>query len=221
MVKQYKDWDWAGAEQAFKRTLKLNPSLSDAHAHYAWHLELMGRRDEAWAEAKRAQQVDPLTPLWTAWLGWLYWYAGQYEQAIVEAQKSLELNPNFPDALWVLGGVYADQGMFEDAIALHKKLGAANPIWRFTLARTYAMAGQEDEAQKILAGLAKERMNAWPLAIVYTALGDKDEAFRWLEKGIEYPPHNYIPWIGKEPAFSPLRDDPRLQDLLQRMNLPE
>ena len=219
-VKLYYDWDWAGAEQAFQRALELNPNLAEAHGHYAWYLVLLGRKGEALAEMKRAQELDPLAPIYSAWLGQQYRSAGQYEEAIGEARKSLELNPDFPVGLSALGDVYAAKGMYEEAIAAHQKAGAVAPDLGWALGRTYALAGQKDKARKIAADLEEEAKNHWGLAEIYTALGEKDEAFRWLEAGYEYR-HNWIPWMGWNPNYEPLRDDPRFGDLLRRMKLPE
>jgi TolB-like protein/Tfp pilus assembly protein PilF len=221
LVKLYYEWDWAGVEQAFRRALELNPNIPEAHRHYAWYLVLAGHMDEALAEMKRAQEVDPLTPIYTAELGWVYWIAEQYEEAIEEAQKSLELDPDFPVGLYVLGGIYADQGMYEEAIAVHQKAAAVNPAWKWGLARTYALAGRRDEAQKILAELIEEARpsDTHPLARINIILGEKDEALRWLEAAYEYR-HGWLPWISKAPQPELLRDDPRFHDLLRRMNLP-
>jgi len=84
------------------------------------------------------------------------------------------------------------------------------------------MAGRRDEALNVLAELGEEyqQRNAWGVAEIYAALGEKDEALRWLEAAYEYR-HNWIPWMGRNPNYEPLRDDPRFGDLLRRMNLPE
>ena len=221
-IKLYSDWDIAGAEPYLRSALELNPSLAEAHRHYSWYLNLTGRRDEGFAEMRRAQEVDPLTPLYAADLGWQYWLAGQYGNAMVEAGKSLELNPNFVEGLTVVGYVYADRGMYEDAIAAHEKAAAADKSWKWPLAVTYARAGRTGEARMLAAELKKEPtpMNAWGLAQIYAALGEKDEAFRWLEAAYKSR-FSWMPWIQKDPFFAPLRDDPRFQELVRRMNLPE
>ena len=221
-VKLYYDWDWAGAEHAFQRALELNPNLAPARAHYSWYLRLFGRTDEALAEMKRAQELDPLAPIYSAWLGQQYWYAEQYDEAIDEARKSLELDSDFPVGLYVLGSAYAAKGMYEEAIVAHQKAGAVDPDLGWLLGHTYAMAGRRDEALNVLAELGEEyqQRNAWGVAEIYAALGEKDEAFRWLEAAYEYR-HNWIPWMGGNPNYGPLHDDPRFGDLLRRMNLPE
>ncbi len=218
----YYDWDWEKAEQAFQRALEINPSLAIAHYHYSWYLVLFDRMDEAIEEHKRAQEVDPLTPFHTAWLGGLYWYGGRYEEAIEETRKALELSPKSWSGLYVQGHTYADAGMYDEAIAVFQKAAALYPEeLKYALGRAYALAGRRDEAMKILAELEEKEaapFSAWGLAALYTALGKKDEAFRWLN----YEHHHaWFPWVRVDPQFFPLRDDPRFKDLLRRMNLPQ
>ncbi len=217
----YYDWEWETAEKAFLRAIEINPNLAMAHYWYSWQLVLFGHMDEAIAEHKRAQELDPLTPLHTAWLGGLYWYGGRYDEALEEVQKALALSPNSWHGLYVLGNTYADAGRYEEAIATDRKAASLYPYLRFLLGRAYAMAGQRDEALKILAELEKEEANpfgAWGLAVLNTALGNKDEAFRWLN--YEHP-HAWFPWVRVDPQFVLLRNDPRFKDLLRKMNLPE
>jgi tetratricopeptide (TPR) repeat protein len=116
--------------------------------------------------------------------------------------------------------------MFKEAIAAHQKLSAVSPRWKWPLVRTYALAGRKDEARKILAKLLEGEpkptgaWDGWFLPEVYAALGDKDEAFRWLEAAVKER-MTFIPWMRDNPAYAPLRPDPRFQDLVRRMKLPE
>jgi TolB-like protein/tetratricopeptide (TPR) repeat protein len=221
-VRMYYDWDLAGTERSFRRALELNPNLAMAHGQYAWFLTLFGRWDEALAEQKRAQELEPLAPVFTAYLGWMYLWQERYEDAMVEARKSLELDPDFPIGHYVMGTAYAEMGMYEESIAAHEKAGAVSPGWRWGLGVTYALAGRNDEALMVLDELEKEvyQWDTWGLAEIYATLGDKDGAFRWLEAAYEQR-HSYIPWLNEFPAFEPLRDDPRFQDLLRRMKFPK
>ncbi|MBM3324436.1 MAG: tetratricopeptide repeat protein [Calditrichaeota bacterium] len=225
MKKLYSDWDYAGAAKDLRRAMELNPSIGEAHRDYSWYLFLIGHRDEALAEMKRAQDVEPLTPLFASDRGWQYWWMGRYDEALEEARKGLELDSNFAYGLYVLGGIYAEKGMYAEAIAAHQKAGAVDPDWRWGLARTYAQAGRKDEARRILAKSLQEKPKptgawaGWFLAGTYVALGEKDEAFHWLEAAYKER-HSFMPWLLEEPAFAPLRDDPRFQDLVRRMNLP-
>jgi tetratricopeptide (TPR) repeat protein len=222
-IKLYRDWDWEAAEQAFQRALELNPNLTLTRAHYSWYLLLLGRTDEALAEMRRVQEVDPLTPLWLAWQGTQYLWTGQYEKAIDEAKKSLELNPDFVVGLYVLGSAYAEKGMYEEAIKAHQRAGMLSRDRKSALGLTYAMAGRQDEARLVLAELEADptTWDTWYIAQIYAVLGEKDEAFRWLEAAYGPPHHPYVPWIRYPSAFKHLHDDPRFGDLLRRMNLPE
>jgi tetratricopeptide (TPR) repeat protein len=137
-----------------------------------------------------------------------------------EAQKALELNPENAVAWYVTGQAYEMNGRYEDAIAAHEKMAALNPARRWALGITYVSAGQPEEARKILAELKahqKSSFDALGLAALYTALGDKDEAFHWLAYE---PPHAFLPWVRIGRRWAPLRDDPRYLELLRRMNLP-
>jgi tetratricopeptide (TPR) repeat protein len=215
----YADWDWDAAAREFQRALALNPNLAEAHAHYAWYLNLFGRQDEALAEMMRAAALDPLAPLWATWIGDLHWSVGRYDAAIDALQNALELDPNFPWAFYMLGSVYAETGLYEEAVAAQEKAVAANPDWRWALARTYAMARRVGEAKALLRELEQDTApNSWGLAAVYTALEDRDRAFQWLESA--YTSRNaFMPWL-RVPYFAGLRDDPRFAAMLRRMNLP-
>ena len=215
IVKFYYEWDLEGAERAFLRANELNPNLAMNHYHYAWYLAVIGRMDDAIVEHKRAQELDPLTPAHTAWLGGLYWIEGNYEEAIAEIQKVFKLNPDNRLALFLLANVYADAGRIEEAVATHEKLIG---FW-WSLARLYAEVGREEEAREIMAKLEEEPnpLRAFGLASCYTALGDKDKAFQWLN----YEPHHaWLPAVRIISWFTPLHDDPRFHALLKKMNLP-
>jgi eukaryotic-like serine/threonine-protein kinase len=225
IIKLCSDWDFDGAKADFERALALNPSLGEAHQEYSWYLFLNGHRDEALAEMKRAQEVDPLTPQIAADRGWQYWWMGQQDKAIEEARKSLELDPSFNEALHVLGSAFAEKGMFQEAIAAHQKLASVDPDWRWSLPRTLALAGRTDESRKLLARIVKEKPEptggwaGWFLAEDYAALGEMDEAFKWLEAAYRER-QSFLPWIRDNPAFAPLRADPRFADIERRLGLP-
>ena len=218
-VKTYYEHDWKGAEQNFQRAMELNPSLAMNHYHYAWYLDLMGNRDEAIAEHKRAQELDPLTPMHTAWLGSLYFGRGQYDKGIEEARKCLKQNPNYGLSWRIIGQGYALKRMYKEAIEALQKAVAIAPSWKFVLGQIYALAGQKDEARKILAELEKEAPSAWhahSLAQLYAALGDRDNAFKWLAYE---PSHAFVPWFRVSRNWSAWRNDPRFKEMLRKFNL--
>lgn len=218
----YSAWDFAGAERDFRRALELDPNLAKAHGNYAWYLQLAGRRDEGFAELRRAKEADPLNPLWPSWLAWQYWWYGeQYDKALEEARRSLEIDPDFAWALYVLGAVYAQQGMFDEAIVAHRRAAEKSPAARWGIGHTYALAGRSDEARRIAAELEKNPtpIDTWGLAQIYAAFGEKDTAIGWLEKGFEVR-FGWMPWMEHEPLFAPLRGESGFRDLVRRLNLP-
>jgi len=220
-IQLYRDWDFPGAGEAFRQVIDLNPNLAEPHAHFAWYHLLYDRNDEAYAEALRAQELDPLTPLWTAWRGWIYWWTGEFERAKEEARKAIEIDPNFPWGLYVLGGVLAEQEKYQEAFEVHQKLADDNPRLGWALGYTYALAGRRDEALRIAATQEQKPapITTWGLALIYTALGDKDNAFRWLEEGFKLR-FSWMPWIRQEPGFKPLHDDPRFKEMERRLKVP-
>ena len=227
-IKLFEEWDWAGAEKDLRHAIALNPSLPEAQRMYSWYLLLVGRTDEAIAAMKRAVEVDPLNAYWNSDLAWQYWHAGRAQDAMDSVQKALELDPNFNQALCWQGYLLSEKGMFAEAIAAHQKLATVSPPWRWALVRTYVLAGRKEEAMKLLTEyLAQRKLTVrsagwvgWFLGEVYAASGDKDEAFRWLDAAVKGR-MTFIPWIRQNPAYAPLRSDPRFQDLVKRMNLPE
>jgi eukaryotic-like serine/threonine-protein kinase len=219
-VKLYFEWDWAGAEAAFRRANELNPSLAMNHYHYAWYLALFGRLDEAVVEHRRAQALDPLTPIHTGWLGGLYVLQGRPDAAIEEARKCLELDDRFAIGLVVTGMAYVQKGMFPEAIDALRRAVEVNPAWSYMLGVTLASAGQRDEARPIVAALENGPVSAWTafgLGALHAALGDRDKAFQWLGRE---PHHAWLPWVRVLPEFQSLHGDPRFAALLEKMHLP-
>ena len=149
-IKLFYDWDWSGAERAFKRAVEINQSYADAHLMYGYYLSAMGRFDEALARMRRAQELDPLTLAKVAGIGDVLYYQRQYDRAIEQYQKTLEMDPNSGFAYWSLGNVYVQKGMYEQAIAEYQKaipLSGDSPDELASLGYAYALSGRRREAQ--------------------------------------------------------------------------
>jgi eukaryotic-like serine/threonine-protein kinase len=221
------DLNWSASEEEGKRALELDPNSVGAHVTYAYHLAWLGRLDEAMPHVKRAQELDPLSLITSADIGNMFYCSRQYDRAIEQFQKIIQMDPNFAPAHTRLGMVYLEKGMYEEAITEHKKAIALDDSpgrWGRTalLGHAYAVAGRKAEAQKILddlKGLSKQRdVSPYNFALIYMGLGDKDQAFVWLEKTFEERP-DILYDIKVGPRFDSLRSDPRFTDLLRRMKL--
>jgi tetratricopeptide (TPR) repeat protein len=219
------DWDLKGGEKEFLRALELNPGYATAHHWYAWHLSLMGRYPEAIAEMKKAQNLDPLSLIIQADLAELLVIAHEYDESIEESKKAIEMDPNFAMAHNQLGQGYLQKHMNEPAVAQLKRavqLSADSPTCVANLARAYTASGNKGDAMDLLDEL-KKRSNAnyshgSEIATVYAALGDKDQAMVWLTKAYD---ERFNPGVLLRPGFDPLRSDPRFQDIVRRVGLPQ
>jgi TolB-like protein/DNA-binding winged helix-turn-helix (wHTH) protein/tetratricopeptide (TPR) repeat protein len=224
-VRLFYDWNWPEAEKEFKRAQVLNPNDDGAHHLYGYYLNAMGRLDQAKAEMNRAQELDPLAPMTNSDVGVDFYYARQYDEAIAQNEKTINLEPHFFVAYLWLGQAYEQKKMYAKAIETFQKgidLAERHPQLVASLGRVCALAGERDKAQKYLAELramSKGRyVSPYLFAVVYEGLGDKQETFAWLEK-VSQERSFFLIWLNVEPRFDNLRDDPRFQTLLRRLNL--
>jgi len=218
MYETYSERNWERAEQAYRRAHDLNPSLAENHYHYAWFLVLFGRVEEAIVEHRLGQGLDPLSPSHTAWIPSLFWYRGDNERALREARINAERYPQYPDAQYVLGESAARLGLYEEAIAAHEETAALWQGMMPVLGHTYARAGRTEDALRIVRELEVQPnpWNARGLACIYAALGNRDEALRWLEFE---PAHHWVAWDAAQGLWEAYREEPRFQTVLLRMNL--
>ena len=220
------EWEFAGAEQEYKRGIALNPSDATAHHWYGVMLMFTGRSEEAERELRTALKFDPVSLVIPCALGRNYLLTGRLAEAAEQARQVLELDPHYADAHYLMGAVYEARKQFGEAIAEYQKyLESAGRISDTVseLAVAYAMAGKTTEARRLLAELehhAKE-MNVPPtdIAAVYAALGDRDAAIASLERGFEKKCTG-MTLLLMDPEFQSLRADPRFQDILRRVGFP-
>ena len=216
------EWDYAGAEREYKRALELNPDYATAHHRYGTFLGSTGRFDEGIAELKRALQLDPASLPINADVGFVYYIARRYDQAIEQLQKAVELDPEWPRAHSLLANCYTQKGMYDEALRELEKMQL--PGRGAAFAHLFVLMGRRDEALKVLAEMeerSKQTGNVPYLGFVtvYTALGDKQQAFEYLERAFaERNPG--LRTIKTSPVYDNLRSDPRFTDLLKRIGLP-
>jgi len=225
-VKVDYDWDWSGAEREFRRAIELNPGYATAHQWYSELLSQIGRHQEALAEIKLAEQLDPFSLIINVVHGDALRSAGRYDMAIEQLQKTLEIDPNFAHAHFHLGMTYLLKEALADAIAEFQKAVSLSPNvtdYKGGLGYAYAVAGERAEARKLLEELktrSKQSYVPWfYIAGIYAGLGEKDQAIANLEKAYEQREQG-LAVMKREPMFDPLRSDARFQELLRLMNLP-
>ncbi|HEY5211728.1 MAG TPA: tetratricopeptide repeat protein [Acidobacteriaceae bacterium] len=211
------NWDWATAAMEFKRALELNPNVAPIRERYAVYLERTGKMSEAVTEARRGLELDPLSARSFLNAAYTYYFSRRYE----EARATIKESPQDQDDPFLLGDVLAEKGMYKEAINEFLKEGDS-PHSLGHLGNAYAREGDVREAHTIIAKLirrvSKDEIGRYEIALVYAGLGDKDDAFAWLEGA--YKTHSEgLTNLNIDPCLDPLRSDPRFADLLRRTGL--
>ena len=217
------------AEPEFARAVEIDPNYASGRQWHAENLMFLGRFGESLSEMDKAIELEPLSPLMRAVRAKIYYYAGRPEDAIREEHQALEMDPGIggPGTRVVLSLAYARTGRFADAIAELKRLGAwdgksgelKSPELASMLGYIYASAGQRAEAERIFARL-QGVSHAHPYAMVYlnAALGEKDNAFRWLDRA--YEERDTLLYLLKiDPDLVSLRTDRRFEELVHKLRL--
>src|SRR5262245_45861254 len=225
-LRAWTDWDWEGAETAFRRTLELNPNYAEAHAYFSHLLHYLGRPEEAMVQINQALELDPFNSLLQALYAMDLMYARRYDEAIAVLRNTVRTAPTHPFALSTLRSADHHTRMYEDALE----------IWK----TSYATAGDHEAVDALTQGYAKDgysgalsrvaemlitrsrtsHVTPWQIGTLYTRAGKTDEAMAWLENAYEARDQN-LPYISVDPIFDDLRDHPRFKELLRRMNLPQ
>lgn len=221
------DWDWCGAERAFRRAIELGPDSAAAHQWYALFLSLLARHEEAREQIRQAQELDPLSRIVHAAASRVCQFARDYEEALGPARKALELDPGFAEGHFNLGLCHRYRGSFDAAVAELRKaleISPERPLYLVALANAWAQAGCDDEVHQTIRTLealsAHKRVTATEWSIVYAGLGEVDEAFRCFDEAIEQR-DGLIVYLGVEPMADVVRDDPRYVETLRKAGLPE
>ena len=212
------DWNWAEAEAGFKRAIELNPNYANTHHWYAYFLSLQRRFNEGLEEMQKARALDPLSPQINRGIGEVLFYKGEYDEALEESLRTLEMDPNLPGTNTTLTMTYWARGMYEEAIAQSEKWASVDPSSASAAPVVLRSLASGNRNEAIAAIRDSKQLATYWKALFYALVGEKESALEWMAQAInERDPIS--PWFNITPFFDPLRDDPRFQEQLRRMNL--
>ncbi len=215
------DYDYVGAEREFKRALELDPNNALALESYGLMLSSLGKHEEALAELRLAAEIDPLAPSLNTSYGSSLLRARRYDEAVAQYKKSLELNAYYIPAHYGLAVVYQIKGNYAESVEERAKIGEItdNPQAAAFVRESFANGGWQGFLRAMTGNPQAPKVPPYILATFYAELGEKDKAFAILNK--LYEDHDFLGSIKVDPRFDSLHDDPRFQDLLRRVGLPQ
>lgn len=226
LIAQNHDWNWEECEREFKLAMALDPNDATPHQWYSGNLAVRGRFEESFRELAIARQLDPLSVTIQEGEAQYLYLARRYDEAIAVTDRTVEIEPSFAWAYFDRGLSYVQKGKWREALAdleTARRLDD-NPFNAAVLGETYALAGNKSRASQILGELQarakREDVSALYPALIHAGLGEKDAAFAGLEEAFEERA-TYILALKYAPFYDPLRSDPRFDDLLKRMGLPQ
>ena len=226
-VEMHYEWNWKESEREFRQSIELNPNYATAHQWFAYWLMAQGRRDESIAENELARKADPLSIIIRTDAADLLCAAGRFDEAIQKAREAMDLDPDFRLGHYFLGLAYSGKQMYPEALAEYQKGVATDSKdeWALSgLGWVYALMHDRMNAEKIIRRLrqdARERPDlALEIAIIYSALGEEDEAFAWLEKAYQNRDGGLM-FVDSYWYFEEIRSDPRYAELVRKIGLPE
>lgn len=219
------DWDWAGAARDFTRAIELNPRYPTAHQWYAYLLSTLGHHQQALAEIRRAQELDPLSLPIATGVGRFLYFAGRYQEALAACRTAIDMDATYVGAHLDLGMIYQQLRLHDEAISEFRQalaLSGDNRVPLVHLGNAYAASGRREQAQLVMEELRKRSARTYVApfdwTLLYAGLGEKARALAWLER--DYAEHSSsLVLLGVEPLLSDLRAEARFQDLLRQIGL--
>ncbi|MFP5246541.1 MAG: protein kinase domain-containing protein, partial [Thermoanaerobaculia bacterium] len=212
-VKWWYEWDWEGAEEAYRRAIELNPNYATAHDGYAMLLAARGRAAESVEQNAKAADLDPLSLIIAVHAGWPFYFARDYESATRRFRKALELDENFIPAHGWLGMALGQQKRYREAVeAFNRALEVDHiPILTAMLAHTHAIAGHREHALSLLdelTQLSRERyISPYDIAVIRAGLGDTSAALAKLREAVE-DRSAWLVFLDVDPRLDRLRNEP-------------
>lgn len=228
----FHEWNWQDAEVHFKKSIELNPGYATAHHWYATLLAIQGRTDEAKSEMRRALEINPLSHNFLADLGQLHYFAREYDKAEEYCRKALEIYPDFEFAHEYLSDIYLLTGEYDKMVDEHLEIYKSQAMFasqtdkqkerhlkNFAKRRTiYQQGGIRKYMESLMVSSSRSPNNFYGHAMIHTFLGDKEKALDNLEKAFEGNAFMLV-FVKADPIFDSLRDEPRYQEILRKMNL--
>jgi tetratricopeptide (TPR) repeat protein len=221
------EWDWESAERGYLKAIRLNPNYPTAHQWYSSFLGYLGRLEEALVEMQRARELDPMASIIHANNASTLYYARRYAEAEQLVLQALEVTPDFVPLNSELGRIYEQQGRLTEAIEQYRhalKLTGSSEESSPWLGHAFALAGRTAEAREILERVIvrarQEYVSPYAIASVYAGLGDTAPALEWLERAHRERDFTMV-FMNGNPRFDRLREEPRFQSLVRKMNFPQ
>jgi serine/threonine-protein kinase len=216
------EYEWALADRHCRRAIELKPEYPSAHHWWSMVLSSTGKSAKGLAEARRAQQLDPVSAIISNVVTRHLYWGRDYAAALEQGRRSLELDPGLGIAHLNTALVYLQLNRPGEAIAELEPFVGRAAVYDEKLGYSYAVAGRRPDAERILASLnersRREYVPAYSRAFIYVGLGDKEQALTWLERGYENRDWG-LRELKVDPALDPLRSEPRFKALLRRVNL--
>jgi tetratricopeptide (TPR) repeat protein len=220
--------DWAGVDKNFLRGLELNPNSAYGHMLYATNLSIICRNEEALRHIRIAVELDPTSNSTLGQYALILTNARKFDEAIRQASEVISLDPGFEVGYFRLAWALWGAGRYDEAVSTMQKalslFSKSQFPWKVFAAELYAHSGRKDSARKLLTEIernAGERyLSATQIASIYVGLREMDEALRWLWRAFDSRDPELLGEL-TNPQFDKVRNDPRIQELLKRMNAPE
>jgi len=221
-IRQFYEWDWIGAEEAYQRAIELNPQYATARQWYAEYLSAMGRHDEALTMIRRAQEIDPLSLIVNAVEANLLYMAGRDDEAIARSRRVIEMDSNFPEAYEYLKRSLDRKGLYEEAIAARQRRRAIlgldaslTPALRAAASARTPLVYWQKRLEQEIDESREEGVQPFEFVELTAQAGDKAQALDWLERACAA--HDFMMmYVKVAPNLAPLRGEPRYRQVVQR-----
>jgi TolB-like protein/Tfp pilus assembly protein PilF len=219
----WQEWEWEGAETAFRNAIEINPDYSEARALYSSFLYMFDRQEEARTQIDRALESDPLNPLIRAFNGFDLYYERRYDESVAELEEAIRMDPNNPVAFGNLMTAYHLAGRHDEVLPLVLQWFAGDEELEQVVERSYAESGYQAATRALAETLSARpgaaEMMPFLIAGIYAWAGEKESCLEWMEKA--YEAHDPSLPYANQPDFDLVRDDPRWKELRRRMGMPE